>query len=323
VATRLTVRDKWGTVLARLGIRDNYKVAPGLYGIGDPGPDAPVVVTANYKLTFDAVRKELGDMNVWLLVLDTCGINVWCAAGKKTFSTAEIVNRLRLSGLREKISHRRLIVPQLGATGVSAYEVKKQTGFSVVYGPVRASDLKDFLNRGQKADQEMRSVTFTFRERLVLIPVEFTLFGKKIWWVLPALLVVSGIGPWIFTVAKAWDRGLVAIAAILLGTIAGAMFVPAFLPWLPGRSFALKGAVAGLGIGLLAIMLIGTGSFLEKIGMIGCITGISSYLAMNFTGSTPYTSPSGVEKEMKMAMPIQVVTLICSLALWMAAPFIS
>jgi hypothetical protein len=324
VATHLTMRDKWGTVLARLGvIRDNYKVAPGLYGIGDPGSDAPVIVTANYKLTFDVVRKELEDMDVWLLVLDTCGINVWCAAGKKTFSTAEIVNRLQLIGLKEKISHRRLILPQLGATGVSAHEVKKQTGFTVVYGPIRAADLKNFLNRGQRADREMRLVTFTLRERLVLIPVEFTLFGKKIWWVLLALFVVSGIGPWIFSITRAWERGLVAMAAVLIGTIAGAMIVPILLPWLPGRSFALKGAVTGLAVGLSAVVLIDIDNLLDKISMIGCIAVTSSYLAMNFTGSTPYTSPSGVEKEMKRAIPIQAVTLACSLLLWIAAPFLS
>lgn len=322
VATSLTSQDTWGTVLARLGIRDNYKVAPGLYGVGDPGPDAPVVVTANYKLTFDAVRKELRDMDVWLLVLDTCGINVWCAAGKKTFSTAEIVNRLHMTSLKDKVSHRRLIVPQLGATGVAAHDVKKQTGFTVVYGPVRASDLKRFLSQGNSADQAMRQVTFTFRERAVLIPVEFTLFGKKIWWVLPALLVISGIGPRIFSVTRAWERGLVAIAAVLLGTVAGAMFVPMLLPWLPGRSFAVKGAVTGVGFGLLAIALIGTGSVLEKISMVGCIAVFSSYLAMNFTGSTPFTSPSGVEREMKRAIPIQAITLACALVLWIAAPFI-
>jgi hypothetical protein len=323
VETTLSAEDKWGTALVRLGFnRENYKVAPGLYGAGNPGHDTPVIVTANYKLTFDAVRKELQGLDVWMLVLDTCGINVWCAAGKKTFSTAEIVSRLQLTGLQDKINHRKLIVPQLGATGVAAHEVKKQTGFTVVYGPIRAADIKHFLNRGQKADQEMRSVTFTFRDRLALIPVEFTLFGKKIWWVLPALLILSGIGPWIFSISRAWERGLAAITTVLLGTFAGAMLVPMFLPWLPGRSFALKGAVTGVVFGLLAIALFGACSILEKISMVGCIGALSSYLSMNFTGSTPFTSPSGVEKEMKRAIPIQVVILVCALVLWMAAPFI-
>jgi CO dehydrogenase/acetyl-CoA synthase gamma subunit (corrinoid Fe-S protein) len=71
------------------------------------------------------------------LILDTKGINVWCAAGKGTFGTDELVSRISKTGLSKIILHRKLVLPQLGAPGVSAHEVTKQTGFSVVYGPVR------------------------------------------------------------------------------------------------------------------------------------------------------------------------------------------
>lgn len=322
-ATVLSTRDRWETVLARLGFnRENYKVAPGLYGIGKPEPDSPVIVTANYKLTFDSVRKELQDIDAWMLVLDTCGINVWCAAGKKTFSTAEIVGRLQLTGLRNKINHRTLILPQLGATGVSAQEVKRQSGFTVVYGPVRAADLKGFLRQGNKADTAMRQVTFTLWERMVLIPVEFTLFSKKNWWILPILMLISGIGPWIFSITRAWERGLVAVLAVLLGIVAGAVVVPMALPWLPGRAFALKGAIVGIGLGLPAVLTVLDGGILDKISFVCCAAALGSYLAMNFTGSTPFTSPSGVELEMKRAIPLQAVTLACAVVLWIAAPFV-
>jgi hypothetical protein len=93
------------------------------------------------------------------------------------------------------------------------------------------------------------------------------------------------------------------------------------LPWLPGRSFALKGGIAGLGLGLFTV-LISSGSILEKISLVGCSSLLGSYLAMNFTGSTPFTSPSGVEREMKRAIPIQAVTLVCVLVIWIIAPFI-
>jgi hypothetical protein len=82
------------------------------------------------------------------LILDTKGINVWCAAGKGTFGTDELVGRILKTGLSEIVSHRKLVLPQLGAPGVSAHEVTKQTGFSVVYGPVRAKDIKAFLDSG-------------------------------------------------------------------------------------------------------------------------------------------------------------------------------
>ncbi len=322
VNTSMEFRDHLGTVLARLGLnRNNYKISPGLYGVGEPGKDSPVIVTANYKLTFDAVRKELSGMDVWLLVLDTCGINVWCAAGKGTFSTDEIVGRIQKTGLENKIQHRQLILPQLGATGVAAHEVKKQTGFKVIYGPIRASDLKTFIGRNE-CDQSMRLVTFNVKERLELIPVEFFLFSKKIWWVFPVLFLVSGIGPWLYSLNMVWERGWVAAFSLIVGGIAGAIAVPLFLPWIPGRALSFKGLLGGLVFSLMFILLMG-GSIggLERIALFFTITSVSSYLAMNFTGSTPYTSPTGVEKEMKKAIPLQLGFLGCGVLFWLAAPF--
>ncbi len=323
VSTTLSGKDHVGTIQARLGLnRDNYTVSPGLYGVGEPRKDSPVIVTANYKLTFDSVRKELKGIDAWLLVLDTCGINVWCAAGKGTFSTDELVERLEKTLLHNKIEHRKLILPQLGATGVSAQQIKKRTGFRVVYGPVRISDIKEFL-REEKCDQKLRLVTFTFRERFELIPVEFYLFGKKVWWIFPILFLLSGIGPEIYDLDMVWARGANAAMAIILGGISGAMITPLLLPWIPGRAFAWKGLMSGFLFSIFFILFLGKsiGPF-EKMSLICTLIAISSYLAMNFTGSTPYTSPSGVEKEMKIAIPLQAVLLIGGALLWIAAPFL-
>ena len=79
----------------------NYKVDPGLYALGEPNADSPVLVSANYKLSFDALRSALPGRNFWILVIDTDGINVWCAAGKGTFSTEELVSRIESSGLAQ------------------------------------------------------------------------------------------------------------------------------------------------------------------------------------------------------------------------------
>ncbi len=323
VKTELSLTDHLGTLLARLGLnRNRYNVSPGLYGVGKPGKDSPVIVTANYKLTFDAVRNELTELDVWILVLDTCGINVWCAAGKGTFSTDEIVERIHKTGLQEKIDHRQLIVPQLGASGVAAHQVKKMTGFKVVYGPLRASDLKKFLSQNG-CDQLMRLVTFNLKERFELVPVEFYLFGRKIWWVFPALFLLSGIGPWIYSLNMAWERGLIAALTVILGGISGAMVVPLLLPWIPGRAFSLKGLLSGFFFsGVLLLILGGSIGGYEKLALLFSLSSISSYLAMNFTGSTPYTSPSGVEKEMKVGIPLQLAFLGCGLLSWIAAPFL-
>jgi hypothetical protein len=100
VSARLGMKDYLGAVMVRMGIRrDAYRVAPGLYAVGHPTSDSDVFVTANYKLSFDTLRKNLDGMDGWILVLDTKGINVWCAAGKKTFGTAELIRQINQTSL--------------------------------------------------------------------------------------------------------------------------------------------------------------------------------------------------------------------------------
>ncbi len=322
VKTSLDRRDRLGTLLARLGInRDDYRVPPGLYGTGSPDADSPVLVTANYKLSFDFLRRELAGIDCWLLVLDTCGVNVWCAAGKNTFSTDELVRQVENTRLAEKVNHRRLIVPQLGATGVAAHHVKLKCGFRVVYGPVRSSDIGQFLDNDMQASEKMRSITFTLWERFELIPVEFYIFGKKIWWVFPLLFLLAAPTPDFLSLTDVWRRGLLSSGAIILGAVSGAMIVPLLLPWIPGRSFAVKGALSGLLFGGLLAWLSGVRP-VEGTGLLLVFTAISSYLAMNFTGSTPYTSPTGVEKEMKGAIPLQICALAAGVLMWLAGPFV-
>jgi hypothetical protein len=90
VSSFWTQADYLGTFKARWGIgRRHYMVDPGLYALGRPDEKSPVLVTANYKMSFDRLRRALPGRNAWILVLDTKGINVWCAAGKGTFGTAE------------------------------------------------------------------------------------------------------------------------------------------------------------------------------------------------------------------------------------------
>lgn len=319
----MTGRDRFGTVKARTGIaRTNYKVIPGLYCVGTPGPESPVIVTANYKLSFDALRKELAGIEAWILVVDTRGINVWCAAGKGTFATEEVAFQVKTTHLAEVVSHRELILPQLAATGVAAYELNKKCGFKGVFGPVLAAQIPRFLRNGKQADETMRAVTFTLRERLVLVPVEIWLLWKLLLIVLLAIFVLSGIGPDVYSLAATWTRGSAAAVATLLAILAGAMATPILLPWIPGRQFWLKGMQVGALTGMAAVLLSGgRTNIIGDIGLWVWTVVIASYLAMNFTGSTPYTSLSGVEKEMRRGLPLQIGGVVLALVLWVAAPF--
>jgi hypothetical protein len=325
IETTLKLRDLAGTVRARLGIsRDRYRVAPGLYSVGKPGTDSPVLVTANYKLSFDSLRQEMSSIDAWVLVLDTRGINVWCAAGKKTFSTEEVIRQVHRVGLDRVVSHRKLILPQLGAPGVSAQAVKKGCGFKVTWGPIRAGDLQKFIRSGGKAETKMRQLTFSIGERIVLIPVELSLIVKPSLITLLAVFVLSGISPDIFSFSAAWFRGLNGAIAYLFGIFAGAVFVPILLPWLPMRQFYIKGILTGLVAGIFVNLSLGANiTRLESLTLLLITTAVSSYAAMNFTGATPFTSPSGVEKEMRQGIPIQIIAVATAIIVWVAAPFVS
>ena len=324
IKPKLEMSDILGTIKVRLDInRSQYKVAPGLYSMGDTTPTSPVLVTANYKLSFDALRKELEGEHVWILVLDTRGVNVWCAAGKKTFSTAEVIRRVKTARLQEIVSHRKLILPQLSATGVSGKQVKKGCGFKVTWGPIQARDIRSFLKAGLKADKAMRRVTFTFLERLILVPVELSFLRKYLLWILLAGFILSGISSSLFSFGLAWSRGFIIVAACAAGIFTGAVAAPVLLPWIPGKAFAVKGVITGLLMGAGVMLALGTSiNPMEAASLILLIVAISSYLAMNFTGSTPYTSPSGVEKEMRVAIPFQAVAVILSIVGWVGAMFI-
>lgn len=323
VATVLDAHDRRGALRVRCGFnRSGYRVSPGLYAVGAAGTTSPVLVTANYKLSFDALRSELRGLDAWILVLDTRGINVWCAAGKKTFSTDEIVRRVQLTGLEQVVSHRELIVPQLGAVGVAAQEVKRGCGFAVFWAPIRASDVKSFLASGKKAAPAMRRVTFTLAERAALIPVEIVLFGKLALKTLLVLFLLSGLGAHIFSFTAAWQRGVQAAAAFAAGILAGAVATPLLLPWLPGPAFWLKGGLAGG----LAGVFVAAGFWsrtagLEPVALFLLTAATASFMAMNFTGATPYTSASGVEKEMRRAIPAQFAALGLAALCWVGANF--
>jgi acetyl-CoA decarbonylase/synthase complex subunit gamma len=318
VAAELTGADKWGNTKVRLGIgRDNYKVEPGLYAVGNPDNQSAVLVSANYKLSFDTLRKELKGLNAWILVLDTRGINVWCAAGKGAFGTTELAGRIETSGLTEIVAHRKLIVPQLGAVGVSAHQVKKRSGFSVSYGPVRARDIPGFLENGLNASPEMRRVRFSFFDRMQVMPVEMVQGFRYFLITALVFFVIAG-----FTAGEEtfrWTGGIYALVNLLLAYLAGTMIGPLLLPWLPGRSFSVKGMFAALLVFVLAFFTTLPGNqAVEIMAWWLMMTSLASFLVMNFTGASTYTSLSGVKKEMKIAIPIQASGAIAGVLTWIA-----
>jgi acetyl-CoA decarbonylase/synthase complex subunit gamma len=305
-----------------------YTVDPGLYALGNPDDKAPVLVTANYKMSFDRLRESLSNRHAWILVLDTKGINVWCSAGKGTFGTAELVHRIETSGLARVVAHRTVILPQLAGPGVAAHEATKLSGFKVIYGPVRAKDLPVFIDKGLKASPDMRRKHFTVWERAVLIPVELVGVFKPALIIAPLFFFLAGLGgPDAFWV-NAFNYGPFAVLGLLAAVTAGAILTPLLLPWLPGRAFTTK----GLGIGLIVALILATFRFglfdtwagrFEILGWLFLVPAVAAYLAMNFTGCSTYTSLSGVRKEMKWAVPLEIGACVVGLCLWLGSRFLA
>ena len=328
ISSDLRWPDHWGTIKARWGVgRMHYTLDPGLYALGEPDDQSPVLVTANYKMSFDRLREAIPDRKAWILVLDTNGINVWCAAGKGTFGTNELVRRVEFSGLNQVVSHRQLILPQLSGPGVAAYEVKKRIGFKVIFGPIRAVDLPDFLDAGLKATRKMRQKTFTTRERLVLIPVELVSALKWYLLILPAFFLLGGLGASSGFWNNAFNHGLFAVLNLLSALAAGAVLTPVLLPWLPGRAFSQKGVIMGV-VMAFAMSVFSTSylhlriELLEILAWFFLTPALSAYLAMNFTGSSTFTSLSGVRKEMRWAVPFEIIGGAAGLILWFGSRFI-
>jgi hypothetical protein len=317
LGTKMGWRDRIGGWMVRWGIaRMHFRIAPGLYRVGAPDSKSPVLVTANYKLSVDAVRRHLTGLNVWLLVLNTKGINVWCAAGKGTFGTAELVRSVRSVNLAGIVEHRNLVLPQLGAVGVAAHEVKRDTGFSVHYGPVRASDIPSYLASGLRATPAMRHVTFGWKERLVLAPTELVHTWPLALGALVAATLLDVTGH------RGGTPALKADMVRFLGAIVtGSVLVPLLLPWLPSKAFSIKGAAGGALWAAASLALLPLGAA-EAVGSALLIVAIAAYLAMNFTGATTFTTYAGARLEVRRALPPILTAAAAGAALRVAAVFV-
>jgi hypothetical protein len=309
VSARLRARDRWGGIKARWDLnRMRYAVLPGLYALGSPGPDAEVFATANYKMSFDALRSSLDGLDAWILVLDTKGINVWCAAGKGSFGTKELASRIASTRLSSIVAHREIVLPQLGASGVSAPEVARRSGFRVRWGPVRAADIKAWLAAGRTKSEAMREVSFGLGDRMAVAPVELV----HSWPIVPASLALAfayglPVGPGLL------ERTLPA-AVLLFGTIpVGTVLFPALLPYLPSRAFVVKGALLGITWALACgIFFHASPAAFAAFALLAA--PIVGFLAMNFTGSSTYTCQPGALMEVDRSFWPMIASAAAGLA---------
>jgi hypothetical protein len=317
VSTKWDLMDYIWAIAVRFDInRMNYAVSPGIYAVGNPDKESPVLVSCNYKLSFDVLREQLEGLNVWVLVIDTKGVNVWCAAGKGSFGTMEIVKRVLAVNLDKIVTTRKLIVPQLGAPGVAAHIVSAFSGFNVIYGPVRAKDIKQFLTNGMKTDASMRKVTFNVVERLQVSWLELANALKAGFLISFAALIIYGLNSKGYSFQTAWERSALIILLAWVSIFTGTILTAVLLPFIPVKAFSLKGGLlGGIAAGGIILILGKPFSFPAVLSLLLFSSALAGYLSLNYTGCSTYTSLSGVKKEIQYALPVIIGMIVLAVIL--------
>jgi len=267
---RTVLIDMWASLFRILPPYPQVK--PGVYAVGEPGRDSPLLVTGNFELTVRRlVRAIEGEIDAWILVVDSGGINVWCAAGGGFLTADKIIGALHISGLSEYLQHHALILPQLCANGVEGWRIREQTGWGVHWGPARAVDIPDYLARGRKKTDDMRWVQFPLRDRMEMTAVTLGFY---------ALLILIPIA--IFWRSMFWPT--------LIAMVALSAFYAVALPWLPGRDGLAKSLPLAL-IGLAGMLVYSTLwdpasidiLFARAIG----VSALSVFIAAELQGMSP------------------------------------
>ena len=212
-------------------------VRAGLYAIGRPDAGAPVLVTGNYDLTVRRLLRDTQDLDAYLLVVDSAGINVWCASGGGYFTADKVIAAMRASRLEQVVDHRRLILPQLCASGVDGNRITSETGWQVRWGPVYGQDIPAYLATGEQKDDGIRWVQFPLKTRLEMAVVMWGFWGLVLGL---ALLLLNRRVLWIG----------------LGGALFYYLLTGAFFPWLPGQDGFRKGVFLAL-ISIIFVLIAG------------------------------------------------------------------
>lgn len=248
------------------------KIKPGLYSIGEPGRDSPVLATCNFDLTIRRLVRELDrKVDTWLLVVDSAGINVWCAAGGGFLNAERVIRQIQSCRLEDGVDHRELILPQLSANGVDGWGIRRKLGWQVHWGPIRATDLPAYLAAGREKEEAARLVKFPLKDRLEMASVSLGLYALLI--LIPVLIF--------------WRDAFWAVIFSLVGV---AYVYAVTFPYLPGRDGLAKA------IPLTLLVLLGmftytlvfdpvTGRNLFNRTII--FTALSIFVAAEFQGMAP------------------------------------
>jgi NAD-dependent dihydropyrimidine dehydrogenase PreA subunit len=281
----VALRRLWAEVLQTLFRMLPFPCKTGLRVLGHPDRSSPVFLTGNFRLTVERVKRALAGIDGYLLVANSRGINVWCAATGGLFTDHDVVSVLKTSGIESRVDHRHVILPQLAATGIEGKTIRDKTGWKVVWGPVEADAIPRFLAQGMKATREMRTAQFPWRRRLEM----------AVAWAFPISLLAC-------TLAFFWPAGVLPVVGLvwavsLLLFLGFPLYEARLKPRAPrvgfvffdfGQAALLLLLWGGFIASLLAYSMLGGGEPLGFTLRWGLASGVVLLiLGLDLTGSTP------------------------------------
>ena len=306
---RLTWVDYLKALVSWLNaFKRTYAVRPGLYYTGEAyDAERPLLVTSNYALTVFLVVRRLKGQSVRLLVVDTDGINVWCAAGKGVFSNKAIMEQVNrydrdILGSGKWL---KLIVPKFGFSGVDLRSLRDER-IRPIIGPLYAKDLASYLADTPLRDRETERVHFGIQSRL------FTWLPglvQTMSYSLALILVFLFVG---VTLGRATPWGLVTITVVV------ATIYPLFFPWLPGRGFAAKGLSLAVVFSLFLVVFQATDVITTASFVMGVFFtfGAAILFGLSYSGNSAVSNYVRVRKEIARFLPLNLALFVTSLVLF-------
>ncbi|MFW9827934.1 MAG: methyltransferase domain-containing protein [Candidatus Thorarchaeota archaeon] len=293
---------------------DHVPIEPGLYQSGNPDVDSPIIVTANYLYTYVKVMRAIKEENIWVLCVDSKGINVWCAARGNNFGNKQLIEAVQATGLANFTKKKTLILPQLSAGGISAPLIKSEEPnfpFNVLFGPVWVKDLPKYLEeRPTKKPDKMKLAKFTISHRVRAAITHITFLYRKIF-LLPSLLLlifllilgILGLLP----IANLWIIGEIWLWIVIANLLIAILF--------PITNFSRKFITKGVIFGIINILLFGIVSWILSESIFSIILSLSFYFwlaffsTMSFSGYTMATSPREIQEEYPIFSKVNMILL--------------
>lgn len=285
-----------------------------MYCVGFPDCDSRVIVVPADRPRFDAMRRGLAGLDVWVLAVG--------AIDEKASSpnVADIKRVIDSSGVREHVRHRRLEMPLNTFSGFDEDFDDPVGGFTLRPGPGRAELWWDYFENGRVLTESMKRPPLLVRERLSLGAVQILASWKPLLLILLAIFAVSGLDVSGFSLQAAVERGRLAGLYIIASMLSGLIGVLFFMRWMPGKTVGVMGGASAL---LVAIALFVFTSFrgdvVELFALVSWSIAAGAFQAERLIGSTPLFSCRSLQGR---SLPLQVFLAIAGALLWAWAGYV-